>query len=148
MKVLLTQDVHGLGKAGQTKDVPDGYGRNYLIPRGLAVAATPAELRKRESQEKARAVQEAKQAQSNRRLADRIAAIQLTFKVKVGEQYRLFGSITASDIAEALESKLGEPVDRHKLEMEEPIKHVGTFKVPLHLSSDLRPEVTVVVEPE
>ena len=148
MKILLTQNVQGLGKAGQVKDVHDGYARNYLIPRGLAVAATDAEMKKREAQQKAQASQEAKQAAANRKLADRIAATPITFRVKVGEQYRLFGSITAADIAEELERKLGEPVDRHRLVLEEPIKHVGTFKVPLHLAHDLQPEITVVVEPE
>lgn len=148
MRILLTQNVQGLGKAGQVKEVHDGYARNYLIPRGLAVPATEAEMKKRETLERVRASQEAKQAAANQKLAERIAATPITFKVKVGEQYRLFGSITAADIAEELGRRLGEPIDRHKLELGEPIKHVGTFKVPLHLSHDLQPEVTVIVEPE
>jgi large subunit ribosomal protein L9 len=148
LKILLTQDVQGLGKAGQIKEVHDGYARNYLLPRGLAVFATPAEMKKREVQEKSRAIQDAKQADAGRRLADRIAAVQLVFRARVGEQHRLFGSITTTDIAEAMEKQLGEPIDRHRLVLEEPIKHLGTFKVPVHLGRDLSPEVTVVVEPE
>ena len=148
MKILLTQDVQGLGKVGQVREVHNGYARNYLLPRGIAVAATAAEMKKREIQQSAKAVQEARVSGANRRLAQRISTVQLLFKAKVGEQHRLFGSITATDIAEALEKQVGEPIDRHKLLLDEPIKHLGTYRVAVHLARDLSPEVTVVVEPE
>lgn len=148
MKVLLLQDVKGLGKAGDVKDVADGYGRNYLIPNKLAVVATPSELKKAAGLKAAARQKEERVAKGIRALADRIAGTEVTIRAKVGEQHRLYGSITSADIAEALEKEIGQQIDKRKVELGEPIKQVGTFKVPIHLAPGVEPKVTVHVEPE
>ncbi|MDA8186904.1 MAG: 50S ribosomal protein L9 [Dehalococcoidales bacterium] len=148
MKVLLLKDVKGLGKAGDIKEVADGYGRNYLMPKGLIALATPAEIKKAAELKEAAKKRGEKIAKEARTLADRVAATELTLKAKVGEQHRLYGSITGADIAEALSRELGQPIDKRKVELEEPIKHLGTFKVKVHLATGVEPEVTVNVEPE
>lgn len=148
MKVLLTQDVKDLGKAGQVKEVADGYARNYLIPRRLAIAATETQLKKVAEQQAVQARHQAKAEQDARKLAERIAGISVNFKVKVGEQQRLYGSITSGDIAGALSKQLGQEIDKRRIELDEPLKHLGTFKVPVRLARDIVPQATVVIEEE
>lgn len=148
MKVLLLQDVKGLGKAGDVKDVADGYGRNYLIPNKLAVAATPSELKKAASLKAAAKQREDRLAREVRVLAERIAETELILKAKVGEQHRLYGSITSADIAEALEKQIGQAIDKRKIALAEPIKQLGTFKVPVHLAPGVESQVTVRIEAE
>ncbi|MBI4318454.1 MAG: 50S ribosomal protein L9 [Chloroflexi bacterium] len=148
MKVLLKQDVKGLGGIGEVKEVADGYARNFLVPRGLAVAATPDQMRKAVGLKQLAQKRAEKVESEARKLADRIAETELVFKAKVGEQHRLYGSITAGDIAEELSRRLGQEVDKRKIELEEPLKHLGTFQVPVHLAHDLVPELTVSVERE
>ncbi len=148
MKVLLLENVKGLGKAGEVKEVADGYARNYLIPRGMAVPATPenlskAEYRKRVQEEKMKRLAEDMQA-----LAEALSEMTLTFRVKVGEKDKLFGSVTTADIALALEKELGRPFDKHKIELEEPIKQLGIYNVPIRLMPGLVAQVRVVVERE
>ncbi len=148
MKILLIQEVRSLGSPGDVKEVADGYARNFLIPKGLAVAATSVQL-KRAAVTKRLVQQRATKVESEAKvLADRIGQTEVNFKAKVGEQHRLYGSITAADIAEELGKKLGQGIDKRKVELEEPIKHLGTFKVPVHLAHDLVPNVTVTVERE
>ncbi len=148
MKVLLLQDVKGLGKVGDIKEVSDGYGRNFLIPNKLAVMATPSELKKAAGLKVAAKQKEDRMAKEAQALADRISKTEVVLKARVGEQHRLYGSITSGDIAEALEKEIGQPIDKRKVELGEPIKQVGTFKVPIHLAPGLEPQVTVRVEPE
>lgn len=148
MKVVLIQDVKDVGKAGQVKDVADGFARNYLFPRKLAVPATEAQLKKLAEQQAVKARQQAKAEQEARELGERIAETNLVFKVKVGEQQRLYGSITSGDIAEALSKRVSKEIDKRRVEMHEPIKHLGTFKVPVRLAKDVVPQVTVIVEQE
>lgn len=148
MKVLLTQDVKDLGKVGQVKEVADGYARNYLIPKGLAIAATETQLKKVAEQQAVQARQQAKAEKEARKLAERIAGTSVTFKVRVGEQQRLYGSITSADIADALSRKLGSEIDKRRIELDEPLKHLGTFKVPVRLARDVVPQATVVIEQE
>lgn len=148
MKVVLTQDVKDIGKAGQVKDVADGFARNYLLPRKLAVPATEGQLKKLAERQAAQARHQAKADQEAQLLGGRIAETTVTFSAKVGEQQRLYGSITSGDIAEALSKKLGQEIDKRRIEMDEPLKHLGTFRVPIRLSKDVVPEVTVVIEQE
>lgn len=148
MKVLLTKDVPHLGKAGETKEVKNGYARNYLIPQGLATVATNAAMKQAAEQKQAAQRKEDRQQAQLSALADRITNTELVFKAKVGEQHRLFGSITSGDIAEELERKVGQPVDKRHVDLDEPIRHVGTFKVPIRLGPSLVASVNVVVEPE
>jgi large subunit ribosomal protein L9 len=148
VKVLLLENVKGLGKAGEVKEVADGYARNYLIPRGMAVPATPENLSQAEYKKR---IQEAKMkrlAEDMQALAEALSEITLTFKVKVGEKDKLFGSITNAEIALALERQLGRPFDKHKIELEEPIKQLGIYSVPIRLMPGLVAQVRVVVEKE
>lgn len=148
MKVLLLENVKGLGKAGEVKEVADGYARNYLIPRGMAVPATPENLSQAEYKKR---IQEAKMkrlAEDMQALAEALSEITLTFKVKAGEKDKLFGSITNAEIALALERQLGRPFDKHKVELEEPIKQLGIYSVPIRLMPGLVAQVRVVVEKE
>jgi large subunit ribosomal protein L9 len=147
LEVLLLKDVKRLGKAGETKKVADGYARNYLIPRGLAVLATAGAIRRTEVQ---RAIEEQREERirtDGSALAERLAEINLTFRVKASEKGRLYGSVTAADIAAEIEKQTGHPVDKRKVELEEPIHLLGTHKVAVRLLPNLIPEITVVVEP-
>ncbi len=148
MKALLLQDVGGLGRAGEIKEVAEGHFRNYLAPRGLAAPATEATLKRVAQQKEVTARREARAASANRSLADRISQTQVTFRVKVGEQHRLYGAVTAADVAERLRQVLGHEIDKHHVELEEPIRHLGTYEVPVHLAKGVEPKVKVVVERE
>jgi large subunit ribosomal protein L9 len=148
MKVLLVQDVQHLGKAGEIKDVAGGFGRNYLIPKGFAVLATSGQIKQAEQ----RLAAERKRFDAARKDAEAVAARlngkSVSFTVRVGEQGRLYGSVTSGDIAEAIQRQLGVEVDRRKIELDEPIKTVGTHRVPVRLVSGVEPVVNVVVAGE
>ena len=148
MKVVLRQDVPKLGEAGTVQTVANGYGRNYLIPQGLAVAATPGELKVAEHNLAVKARKVAKQEDQLQSLADRISGTRLEFVARTGDQGRLYGSITAGDIAEKLSAALGEEVDRRKIVLDESIRTVGEHAVTVHLVGRLRPQVTVAVSGE
>ena len=145
MKVILLQDVEGLGKAGDLKDVANGYARNYLLPRRLAAAATPELLANQQQRIAAEQRKREKQQESNQQQAERLGQISLTFKARVGRQGRLYGSITSQDIAAGLRESEGITIDRHVIELREPIRTLGTFKVPVKLAQKLEPEITVNV---
>lgn len=146
MKLVLTQDVPSLGKAGDVKEVAGGYARNYLLPRKLAVAATEEELRRVEQRREAAARQQEKLRAQHQSLADKLAGVTVTLKAKVGDQSRLYGSITAKDLADALHDQAKIDVDRRIIELEDPIRTLGAHHVPVHVAGDLRPQITVVVE--
>ncbi|MBC8448343.1 MAG: 50S ribosomal protein L9 [Chloroflexi bacterium] len=148
MNVILTQDVPGLGSAGQIKRVADGYGRNYLIPQGLAVVATESARRQVANIQRTAERQQVRERSIAEVLADKISGLTLTFAVKVGEGDRLYGSITSSDIAEAIEAAMGEEVDRRRIVLERPIKTLGDHPVTFRLAADVTPEVIVVVKRE
>jgi large subunit ribosomal protein L9 len=146
MEILLLQDVEGVGKAGEVHAVAGGYARHYLIPRGLAVVSTEGALKETEGWRQAQAKREERQRAKFEDLAARMERIALNFKVKVGEREKLYGSITSGDIAEALKKELGEGIDKRKIDLPEPIRELGTYRVAVRLMGDLSPEVTVVVE--
>ncbi len=148
MKVLFLQDVKDVAKAGDIKEVSDGYARNFLIPRKLAVVATPAELKKVDERHKADDRRHAREEADLRELAKKLGGQSVTIRARVGEQYRLFGSITAADVAEAISQQTRHEVDRRKVELEEPIRRMGTHEVTIRLSRTLAPKVKVVVEKE
>ncbi len=148
MKVLLTHDVPSLGRAGETKDVADGFARNYLLPRGLATIASEGALKQAAEQKKTLQKREAKAKAQVGTLAATLNQTQVVFKAKVGEQHRLYGSITAGDIAEEVSRKIGQTVDKRHVELGEPIRSLGTYKVPIRVGPSVVPSVTVVVEPE
>jgi large subunit ribosomal protein L9 len=148
VKVLFLRDVKGTAQAGEVKEVAEGFARNYLLPKKLAVAATEGTLKSVTIQKQIAAARRARAQEKASTLAERLAQLTLHFKVKVGEQYRLYGSITSADIAEAVEQQLGEPIDKHNIILEEPIRHLGEHKVPIKLGTGLEPAVTVLVEKE
>ncbi len=148
MKVLLVQDVEHLGKAGELKDVSGGFGRNYLLPKGFAVMATRGQIKQAEE----RLAAAKKKVESARKdaqaLAARLDGLQLTFSVKVGEQDRLYGSVTNADIAEKVHAQSGIEVDRRKIELEEPIKRTGEYDVAVVLMSGVTATLKVTVQAE
>lgn len=148
MKVLLTQTVKNVGKPGDIKEVADGYARNYLIPRGLAAVATMAAVKQAESQRAAEQRREARNVAENQKLASTLGETSVILRARAGAQGRMYGAITAADIATAIELKLGQSIDRHRIEMEGPIRTLGEHKVPVRIARDLIPEVTVTVESE
>ncbi|CAN5793146.1 50S ribosomal protein L9 [soil metagenome] len=147
MKVILTADVTTLGKSGELKDVAEGYARNFLIPRKLAVSATGGAYRAWQHDIASREEKRQRERGDAEIAAQRISSTTLTLGVKVGEGGKLYGSITSKDIAEAL-ARRGIEVDRHKVDLEEPLKQLGTYKVAVHVIPGLSPEVTVAVEPK
>ncbi|CAN5550026.1 50S ribosomal protein L9 [soil metagenome] len=147
MKVILTADVTTLGKSGELKDVAEGYARNFLIPRKLAVSATGGAYRAWQHDIASREEKRQRERGDAEIAAQRISSTTLTLGVKVGEGGKLYGSITSKDIAEAL-ARRGIEVDRHKVDLEEPLKQLGTYKVAVHVFPGLSPEVTVAVEPK
>jgi large subunit ribosomal protein L9 len=147
-KVILTQDVEHLGAAGTIQTVKEGFARNYLLPKKLAEIATPGSIKQVQERQAAMERRIRKQEEELRSLGDRIAATTLHFTARVGEQGRLFGSITAAEIADELTRTVGEDVDRRKIALDEPIRSIGTHRVPVRLVGRLVPEVTVIVTGE
>ena len=148
MEVVLLKEVKRLGKRGDVKRVADGYARNYLIPRGLAVVATAA-ARSRIAEEAAVVErQELDEKGLAEEQAAKIEKAQLVFKAKAGESGRLYGSITNGNIAEQLTEKFGIEIDRRKVALEEPIKEVGKTKVEIKLHPEVKVTITVTVEAE
>lgn len=148
MKVLLLADVKDLGKAGEIHDVSDGYARNYLIPRKLAATATAQNVRQAEDQRQAKAKREEKATQETKTLAGKVDGVEVRFKAHVGEQDRLYGSITNADIAKELTRAVGQEIDRHHIELEDPIRELGSHQVKVRLGKGAVATVTVVVERE
>lgn len=145
MKVILKQDVSGLGKKGEIKQVADGYARNLLLPRGLAEEATPPRLRQRENREAAARKKMLRREEEGRARAAELEHLVLVCKVAAGEGGRLFGSVTAADIAAQL-NRQGFDVDKKKINLAEPIKSVGRHEVTLKLGPGIKATVIVQVE--
>jgi large subunit ribosomal protein L9 len=145
MKVLLKRDVTKLGKAGVVKNVADGYGRNYLIPQGLAALATPGALKQAETLARAEQKRQAALASEASSLAEQLAQISVSFKMRAGEAGKLYGSVTSQNIVDEVKRVSGLDVDRRKVELREPIRALGAHKVAVRLASELAPEITVNV---
>lgn len=148
VKVILQQDVPSLGHAGEIKQVAPGYFRNFLLPRGLAVEASKGQIRALEassSNRSARVSHAEKQAQS---LAQTLRETTLRIPVRLGEQGRIYGSVTNKDIAEALAAQAATPIDRHKIELREPLKSIGVHSVTLKLDQGVETQVMVELVPE
>jgi len=148
MEVLLLKNVDQLGRAGDVKRVSDGYARNYLIPRGLATLATPGSIRQAELRKESTAHRQAREVSEAQTLAQTLDGMSVTFQARAGELDRLYGSITNVMIAEALSEKAGLEVDRRKIELEEPLKEIGTHAVTIRFAPGAEAKVTVVVERE
>ena len=147
MKVILTKDVDKVGRSGEMKVVADGYATNYLIPHKLAVPASGGAYRAYQHDIASREEKRKREREDADIAATRIASTTLTMGVKVGEGGKLYGSITSKDIADAL-ARRGIEVDRHKIDLDQPIKSLGTYKVAIKVYSGMTPEVTIVVEPK
>jgi large subunit ribosomal protein L9 len=140
--------VFNLGHAGDVRNVADGYGRNYLLPRGLAVLATPAALKRAERLKVVATDKRAREKSDVDALAQMIGGSQFSFTVRAGEKGKLYGSITAAQIADQISRKLGTEFDKRKVALREPIREVGTYQVPVRLAADVAPTITVTVQPE
>ncbi len=147
MKLILREDVVNLGKGGDLVEVKKGYGRNFLLPRGMAVLANPRNVRELEHQKAVASAKAAKLKASAQAVAKRLAETPVTLKRKVGEQDKLYGSVTALDIAEALAAR-GLELDRRSIDLGEPIKTLGDFEVPVKLHSEVVGKAKVKVEAE
>jgi large subunit ribosomal protein L9 len=147
MKVLLLKDVYKLGRAGEVKKVAAGYGRNYLIPQGLATRATEGALKQAERIKKHAAEERARLNQELSAIAERLDGLTLTFGVKAGETGKLYGSITTSMIADTIETETGAKVERRDIDSQ-PLKTLGVHTIPIRLTIDLVPEITVLVHRE
>jgi large subunit ribosomal protein L9 len=147
MKIILTKDVEALGMAGQIFDVTKGYARNYLIPQGFAVEATARNLKRMEGERQKVEDRLLKAKDEAERARDKIAEVVLTIPQKVGEEDKLYGSVTTMDIAAHLE-KQGISIDRRKIHLDKPIKSLGEFDIPVKLHPEVSAAVKVVVVPE
>jgi large subunit ribosomal protein L9 len=147
MKVLLLEDVYKLGRAGDVKKVANGYGRNYLIPQGLAVLATPSALKQVEHIRARATAQRAALNEEMSGVAEQLGGLVLTFSMKAGETDKLYGSVTTQMIADSLKGKTGFEIDRRQIDSQ-PIRTIGEHKVNVRLTVDLIPEITVLVHRE
>jgi large subunit ribosomal protein L9 len=148
MKIVLRQDVPKLGEAGSIQTVANGYARNFLIPQGMAVVATDAEIKVATHNLAVKERKTIRQEEQLRSYSDKIQGQRLVFTAKAGDQGRLYGSITAADIARELAAKIGEDVDRRRIQLDEPLRSLGEHPITIHVVGRLRPQVTVVVEEE
>jgi large subunit ribosomal protein L9 len=147
VKVVLSQDVSGVGKAGEVKDVADGYARNFLLRRKLAIVATEGAVKTAQARQAAadrRAETEEAQAREE---ATRMAGEPIVLTAKIGDQGRLYGSITAADIAEELKKKWGHDFDKRKIELDEPLRHIGSHTVPVQIHKNVTAQITVEIQP-
>jgi large subunit ribosomal protein L9 len=147
MRVILKTEVRGLGRPGDVKDVADGYARNFLLPKGLAIEATGGELKHLAQERQAERNKKDRAHDDAEELAKRVEATTLVFKLKAGEQGKTFGSVTTKEIAEALGKTLGAPIDKTKVTLHDPLRALGTHKVEIRLLTDVRANVTVAIEP-
>lgn len=148
MKIVLRQDVPKLGEAGTIQTVANGYARNFLIPQGMAVVATDGEVKVARHNLAVKDRKIARQEDQLRALGDKINGKRLTFTARAGDTGRLFGSITAADVAQQLTTAVDEEIDRRKVVLEEPLRTIGEHTVTIHLVGKLRPQITVVIERE
>ncbi|MFW6381310.1 MAG: 50S ribosomal protein L9 [Bacillota bacterium] len=144
MKVILREDVEKLGKKGEIEEVADGYARNYLLPRGLAVEATRGRIKQINQQQKQQEQQEQEKIEEAREMAANIEDNKYTFPVKAGEKGRLFGSVTTKDIAGKLHD-YGFEIDKRDIELEDNIKELGVHKVPVKIYDEVKAEIRVEV---
>ena len=145
MKVIFLEDVPSVANSGDVKEVPDGYARNFLIPRKLAALVTPQVASQVESQLISRAKKKAQAAEEVTKVADQLNGSEITIKAKVGAKDRLYGSITSADIANELSKTSGIAIDKRKIELPEPIRELGSFEVTIKLAKDILPKIKVTV---
>jgi len=148
MKVVLLKDLPGKGKVGEIKEVSKGYAKNFLLPRGLALLATPAVIKEAESRREREKLEESIDRDKLLELAQQIERREIRITARRGAGERLFGSITAADIAEELSRAIGSVIDKRKIDIEEPLHQTGSYPIAVKLASDIKPQITVVIEEE
>jgi len=148
MKVILQKDVKNLGKKGQVVEVAEGYARNFLMPRGLAVEANEGNLRQVEQMKKAEAAKNARELQLAQAVAAQLAGKGITIRAKVGGAGKLFGSITAQEIAEQIKEQFAVDIDKRKIDLKEPIKSLGSYSVTARIHPEVHFAFKVEVVPE
>jgi large subunit ribosomal protein L9 len=148
MKVVLLEDIPGKGRAGEMKEVSKGYAKNFLLPRGLALIATPMVVKQVESRLEKEKLEESIDREKLVELAQQIEGKEIRFKARMGAGERLFGSVTAADVAEELSGTIGSVVDKKKIDIEKPFRQAGSYEIAIKLASDIKPKITVVIEEE
>lgn len=146
MRVILTSDVPALGRAGEVKDVTDGYGKNYLLPRKLAVEATAGAIRKAKDAQASLEAKHAREHSDAVALAGRLSKVRLIFTLKAGEQGKTFGSVTTKEIAEELSKQAKVSIEKTQVHLLEPLRTLGDHTVEIRLMSDVRANVPVVIK--
>jgi len=144
MKVIFLDDVPNVARAGEIKEVADGYGRNFLIPKKLALLATPQAISQAETRDKTKAKTNTELIE----LANQLEGKEISLKVKAGAKDRLYGSITSADIAAELSNTVGLAIDKRKIELDEPIRQLGSYEVAIRLAKDIVPKIRVTVTEE
>lgn len=148
MKVVLLENIPGKGRAGEITEVSAGFARNFLLPRGLAVVATPAIIKETELRLQKEVKAESLDRDKLLELAEQIEGKELRFTARAGAGDRLFGSVTAADIAEELSQVVGSVVDKKKIDIERPLRQAGSHEVFVRLAGDIKPQITVVIDEE
>jgi len=147
MQLILVKDVEDLGRAGEIVEVKPGFARNYLLPQGIAYRATPANMKKLEHERRKLEDDAERALKTAAAFGEKLQGVAVNFKARAGEEGKLFGSVTSGDIAESL-AEQGIEIDRHLIRLDEPIKQLGVYKVPVRLHAEVKPEITVWVVAE
>ena len=148
MKVVFLKDVSNKGRKGDIKEVADGYARNYLLPQGLALQATPAAIKVATARSEEEARRQARLQDGLKEAASRLEGKELHFEVRVGTKGRLHGAITSADIADELSKLADFEIDKKKIKLDEPLRHAGSNEVIINLAKDMEPKVNVIIEEE
>ena len=148
MKVVLLEDLPGKGRAGDIKEVNKGYAKNFLLPQGLAMVATPTVIKQVEARLEREGLEESVDRDKLVELAQQVEGREIHLKARTGAGERLFGSITAADIAEELSRATGSVIDKKKIDIEKPLRQSGSYEIGVRLAGDLKPQITVVIEEE
>jgi large subunit ribosomal protein L9 len=148
LKVIFLKDVSGQGKSGEIKEVSEGYGRNYLLPQGLAIIASAGKEREAKQLLRSIAQREAKTLAEFSKVAEQLNGKEIKFKAKAGANERLYGAVTNADIAAKLSKLADYAIDKRKVTIPEPLRQLGTFEIILHLAKDIEAKVKVIIEAE
>jgi large subunit ribosomal protein L9 len=148
VKVVLRDDVENIGRKGDLIEVTDGFARNFLVPRGLAMKATKGVVQQAEAMRRNREARDARDREAAQALADQLTGKRIELRARAGEGGRLFGSVTSTDVADAVRAQTGVEVDRRKTQLAEPLKELGVVEVPVKLHADVEVTLTVDVVPE
>jgi large subunit ribosomal protein L9 len=148
MKVVLRDDVENVGRKGDLIEVTDGFARNYLVPRGLAMQATKGVVQQAEAMRRNREARDAREREAAQALADQLAGQRIELRARAGEGGRLFGSVTSADVVDAVRTQTGVALDRRKTQLTDPLKELGPVEIPVKLHTDVEVTLTVDVVPE